>query len=182
MFNVSWKKFNRTCHYWIALACALPVLIIVCSGGMLLLKKEIAWIQPPSAKVDTDGVPKISFETILQAAKSVPQAGIHGWEGIDRLDVRPGKGIIKVRGKNNWEVQVDHSTGEVLKSAYRRSDIIESIHDGSFFHEHAKLWVFLPSGFLLLLLWITGVYLFIITEIGKRRSREKQRKQGLAAY
>ena len=43
-----------------------------------------------------------------------------GVQDIDRLDVRPGKGMLKVRCKNSWEVQIDANSGKVLQVAYRR--------------------------------------------------------------
>jgi hypothetical protein len=67
---------------------------------------------------------------------------------------------VKVYAKNHWEIQLDHRSGNVLQVAYRRSDIIETLHDGSFFHERAKLWIFLPSAIVLLVLWMTGIHLF----------------------
>jgi hypothetical protein len=76
--------------------------------------------------------------------------------------VRPGKGVAKVWTQNGWEVQVDLGSARVLHSAYRRSDLIESLHDGSWFHEHAKLWLFFPAGLTLLVLWLTGMYLFVL--------------------
>jgi hypothetical protein len=67
-----------------------------------------------------------------------------------------------VHARSRWEVQVDLESGEVLQVAYRRSDLLESLHDGSWFHDRAKLWVFLPVGFVVLGLWGTGIYLFFL--------------------
>jgi len=51
---------------------------------------------------------------------------------IDRIDVRPSKGIAKVLFKEgNWEVQIDGTSGEVKSIAKRYSDWIESLHDGN---------------------------------------------------
>ena len=83
-------------------------------------------------------------------------------------------GMVKVRCENRWEVQIDTATGEVLQVAYRRSDLIESMHDGSFFHEHAKLWIFLPSGVILLGLWLTGMYLWILPKWAKSAGRKRR--------
>jgi len=146
------------------------------TGGLLLLKKDIAWIQPPTVKAEV-GKPHISFDEILEAIHTVPEAATAQWNDIDRLDVRPGKGVIKVRLKNNWEVQLNPKDGTVMSVAFRRSDVIESIHDGTFFHKKAKLSVFLPAAIVLLVLWMTGMYLFIITEISKYKSRKKQRER-----
>ncbi|HEX8363435.1 MAG TPA: hypothetical protein VF613_25165 [Longimicrobium sp.] len=57
---------------------------------------------------------------------------------------------------------MDVGTARVLHAAYRRSDLIEPIHDGSWFHEHARLWLFLPAGLTLFVLWLTGIYLFVL--------------------
>jgi len=75
--------------------------------------------------------------------------------------------MVKVRSKNNWEIQIDTQSGTILQQAYRRSDIIESIHDGSWFHDKVKLWIFLPTGVVLFILWITGVYMLILPYIVK---------------
>ncbi len=157
----NWNKWTRKTHYWGAAVIAVPTLVIICSGLLLQLKKEINWIQPPSQRGQAT-IPTVSFDRILESARSVPQANVSSWDDIDRLDVRPQRGLIKIRTHSSWEIQLDHDTGAVLQTAYRRSDFIEDIHDGSFFHDAAKLWIFLPTAGGLLLLWITGVYLFIL--------------------
>ncbi|MCM8541902.1 MAG: hypothetical protein NE328_16655 [Lentisphaeraceae bacterium] len=79
---------------------------------------------------------------------------------------------IKIRANNNWEIQIDQKSGDVLQVAFRRSDIIESIHDGSFFHDSAKLWLFLPSSLILLFLWFSGIYLFILPFLNKNKRKK----------
>jgi hypothetical protein len=58
--------------------------------------------------------------------------------------------------------------------AFRRSDLIESIHDGSFFHDSFKVWVFLPTGLILAVLWTTGAYLFLLPYLAKWKRRQKK--------
>ena len=172
-----WPRFNRKVHYWGAILCAVPVLVVILSGILLLLKKESAWIQPPTAK-GQKGEPQVEFSKILSASAAVAQAEIKSWDDIARLDVRPDKGLIKVHAVNHWEIQLDHRSGEVLQVAYRRSDVIESLHDGSFFHERVKLWVFLPSAIVLLVLWVTGIYLFakpLLVKWGRRKMTRNSR-------
>ena len=122
--------------------------------------------------MDLPNNPSISFEEILEAAKTVKETNIESWNDIDRLDVRIDKGIVKVRTKNRWEVQIDTYSGEVVQVAYRRSDIIEELHDGSWFHENVKLLIFLPSGIILFLLWITGFYMVLIPYLSKWKKRK----------
>ena len=164
-------KLNRVVHRWGSLLVALPVLVVIISGLLLLLKKEVSWIQPPTAKGSTQEL-ALGFDEVLEICKTVPEAKIGSWDDVDRLDVRPSKGMLKVRAANSWEIQIDTMTGEVLQVAYRRSDLIETLHDGSFFHDQVKLFVFLPSAVILLVLWITGIYLFALPYL----VREKRRK------
>ena len=65
-------------------------------------------------------MPSLSFEQILTIAQTLPQAEIKSWTDVSRLDVRPLKGIVKIRSENGREVQVDNRTTEVLQVAYRR--------------------------------------------------------------
>jgi hypothetical protein len=111
----------------------------------------------------------------LQSARGVEKAGIQDWSDVDRLGARPDDGTIKVRGRNGWEVQVDARTGTILQVAKRRSDLIESIHDGSYFHDKAKIWMFLPSAILVFGLWLTGVYLFYLPYGVKWRKESRDR-------
>lgn len=173
--KINWKKFNRTTHYWGSIICALPILIIIGTGTLLLLKKEFNWIQPATVR-GMAGAPAVSFDDILKAAISVDQAKIKSWADINRLDVRPGKGVIKVRSENQWEIQLDQNSLKILQVAYRRSDFIESLHDGSYFHDKAKLGVFLPAALILLLLWLTGLYLFLKTVVSKTSAKRRRQE------
>lgn len=148
----------------------LPFLVVVLTGILLQAKKQLAWVQPPEQRT-TSEVPGIPFEAILAAAARHPETGITSWRDIDRLDVRPAKGIIKVIGTSRWELQLDLATAEVLQVAYRRSDLIESLHDGSWFHPNAKLFIFLPAGVVVLGLWLTGAYLWWLPIGARRRKR-----------
>ena len=85
------------------------------------------------------------------------------------------KGVIKILANNNWEVQINPHSGEVLQVAYRRSDTIEAIHDGSWFFEAAKLWLFLPVAIVLLFLWITGCVM-LYTTLKSKYLKRKHRK------
>ena len=116
-------------------------------------------------------MPTLSFDQILETAKKSTKAQINSWSDIDRLDVRIEKGIVKVRARNRWEVQIDTYSGKILNEALRRSDLIENIHDGSWFNDFVKKWIFLPSGFILLILWLTGVYLVLLPYFKKWQRR-----------
>lgn len=169
-------SLNRKIHYWGAIIIALPVLVIICTGLLLQMKKQLPWVQPPEKRGESKEM-TLTFSQILTACQSVPEASVKTWDDINRLDIRPSRGMIKVWAKNDWEIQLDSHSGKVLQIAYRRSDMIEAIHDGSFFHEAAKLWLFLPAAFVLLLLWLTGIYLFFLPIYARRRQKMKLTKR-----
>jgi len=162
------KKANRLVHKWASIFIALPLLVVFVTGILLLIKKEFDFIQPPTAKGESS-IPSISFDQVLSIAKTIEQAQIGSWDDIDRLDVRPSKGIIKIRSNNSFEIQIDSRTAKVLHVAERRSDFIESIHDGTFYQKNANLWLMLPVAIIALVMAITGIIMFIIPYLKKKR-------------
>lgn len=167
---MKFNLLNRKIHYWASIAVAVPILIVIVSGILLQTKKYAAWIQPTEQRGAAQ-TPQISLPQVLEISRTVAEAEIKTWDDINRLDVRPSRGMLKVTAKNHWEIQIDTQTGAILQTAYRRSDIIESIHDGSFFHENVKVWIFLPSGIVLFFLWLTGIYLFVLPYWVKRKRK-----------
>ena len=145
------------------------------AGILLMLKKEIDWIQPPTQRGVSSDVPALSLEDLFAAAQGAGQAGLESWQDLARVDFKPEKGVVKFVGKNDWEVQVDTATGSVLHVAERRSDFIESLHDGSYFSDSVKYFLFLPAGIVLLVLWATGLYLFFLPHYKNYQKRKAKR-------
>ena len=101
------SKLNRDIHRWGSILIAIPVAVIIVTGVILQFKKESAWIQPATNEGSGSEL-LISLDEILVVAQNVPEAEVRSWDDIDRVDVRPGKGMLKVRCKNRWEVQFGH--------------------------------------------------------------------------
>lgn len=154
-----WGRLNRQVHYWLSLGVALPLGLVIASGLLLQLKKQLSWVQPTEQR--GTGAPAVALPALLDSLRAHPGLGVAAWEDVDRIDVRPGKALIKVTTHDRLEIQLDAATGRVLQTSVRRSDLIESLHDGSFFGDAVKLGVFLPAGVLLLVLWGTGLVLFV---------------------
>ncbi len=98
---------------------------------------------------------------------------------VDRIDIRPDKGIAKVTFKNHFtEVQLDGYSGEVLSVETRHSDWIEKVHDGSIIDyyfsgdEGAKLTYSSLTSLGLIFLGISGFYLWYYPKV-IRRIKEK---------
>ena len=160
---------TRRVHYWATLGIALPVVVIIGSGVLLQVKKQWTFVQPAEIR-GTGTTPAIDLEGIVAAVRGVPSLNVRAWDDIERIDIRADRGLAKVTVAGDWEVQVDLGTGAVLQTAYRRSDLIESLHDGSFFlGDITKLGLFLPTGVALCVMWLTGLWMFWLPFSVKRR-------------
>lgn len=97
---------------------------------------------------------------------------------IDRMDVRPAKGIVKVNFEQAyWEVQVDGYNGKILSIAQRHSDWIEQLHDGSIVSDSFKLISMHSLGVGLLVLTASGFWLwFGPRKVRKLKKENKARK------
>lgn len=172
-------KFFWTTHKWVGIIIAVILANIAVTGFLLLFKKRSNWIQPPAQEGVAPGELSVSFDSLLEALRSVEEAEVETWEDVDRLDVRPDKGMAKVRCLNGWEVQVDTATGEVLQVMYRRSDLIEQIHDGSFYADWAHGWLWPATSVCILFLVFSGFWLWLEPKYrkAKRRRRKAQAAQ-----
>jgi uncharacterized iron-regulated membrane protein len=166
---VHFNVLNRKVHYWASFVVAVPVLVIVATGVLLQSKKHWSWVQPAEQQ-GAGSTPVVSLAQILDSIRQVPELGVTGWDDVNRMDLRPAKGIVKVWLNSGWEAQVDLQTAEVLQVAYRRSELIESIHDGSFFGgDWTKMGLFLPAGLTLLMLWLGGMWMWWVPFRARRQ-------------
>lgn len=173
---MTFSYLTRRLHRWGAVVIGLPLLLVIGSGILLQVKKQVPWVQPHEERTSVS-TPNVDWGIILASAKGIPEAGVTSWDDIDRVDVRPGKGILKIITKSRWEAQLALADGKVLQVAYRRSDLIETLHDGSFFGDVAKLGIFLPAGVVLFGLWLTGIYLWVLPWLTRRKRARLQRQR-----
>lgn len=168
---MSFSGKSRRIHYWATAFVALPLLLVLLTGVLLQIKKQWSFVQPPEMR-GLGSEPTISFERLLSSLRDHLEQPALAWKDILRIDVRPAKALAKVLLPDQIEAQVDLSSGKVLHVATRRSDLIESLHDGSFFlGDVSKFGIFLPMALTLLLMWVTGVILFVTPIMLSRRRK-----------
>lgn len=119
-----------------------------------------------------------SLDELQQSAEKIAKEKIASdfSSEIDRIDVRPDKGMVKfIFVEDYWGLQLDLTTGELLHLEKRRSDFIENIHDGSILDYifgidggYLKLAYTSIMGFSLLTFTITGFWLWF----GPKRLRK----------
>lgn len=171
----------RVWHRYIGLTVAILVFISAITGIFLALKKEFDVIQPPTQRGISKNLAEWkSVAELAQIAKTAFEERFPDAENtIDKMDVRPSKGIVKVVfDKGWWEVQVDGVSGEVKSIARRHSDWIEAVHDGSIISDGFKLFSMNFLGIGLLIMLVTGLWLWY----GPKRYRvakEKIKQQSL---
>lgn len=145
------SKVYRKFHRFAAWISFIPLLFIITTGLLLQLKVWIPWIQPPIEK-GSSTIPRVDFNVILKAGRSVPAARVQEWKDIRAVDVRPSNGVANIRTRSGYEVSVDLGTGAVIHAAPRRTDFLIGLHEGSFFGQSVRYGVFLPVATLLLVL------------------------------
>jgi len=161
---VSSLRSFRVWHRYLGIILLVLILISSVTGILLAWKKNVEIIQPSTQKGESKDLS--SFKSIeelseIAFAELIKKYPTQSNNSVDRLDVRPSKGIVKVLfEEGNWEVQVDGTTGEVKSIAKRHSDWIESLHDGSIISDFFKLLSMNILGFGLIIMLITGFWLW----------------------
>ncbi len=164
----NFRKFHR----FTGLLIAFLVLISALTGILLSLKKEVNLLQPPTQKGESGtlnswkSLEELAFIANESFYKMHPDQQENA---IDRMDIRPSKGIVKVLYESGyWEVQVDGTSGAVLSIARRHSDWIEQLHDGSIISDGFKLISMNVLGIGLLILMCTGIWLWYGPKVVRR--------------
>ncbi|WP_413291162.1 PepSY domain-containing protein [Bdellovibrio sp. HCB337] len=163
-------RLLRKWHKWVSIVIAIPFLITLISGILLATRGFNTWVQPNYPPLKSKLV--LSFDQILTAARTVPEAKIVEWKDVSQIDIRPDTGNIRVRSKNMWELQIDGATGEINSSAVRRVSWLVSIHEGAEFGKYVRYGIFFPSALCVLFLLISGVAIFFQPYLNRRKTRK----------
>lgn len=166
---MSAARLLRKIHYWVSLPIFFTIFLIATTGATLALKKDFAALQPATQQGARPGDLSRPVADLVAAVRTVPRYREATWRDVDRIDIRPEDGVAKVILRDRTEVQVDLSTGQALQTGFRTSDWLETLHDFSIFGGWAKYVFSFGTGLLLLLMAGTGVYLFLLPFLARRR-------------
>jgi len=158
------RRFARGVYYmhrWLGVA-ATATLSIICITGILLNHKRELGLMPEVQNEPSGSFSQtLPLSTLASKAVVVLDSSITS-TGIDRMDVRPSDGLVKVRFKDRrvTEVTVDINSGEVLHVGERNDQFLEKLHSGQLFGD---LWILLSDTAALFLLGIlvTGYWLWL---------------------
>ena len=156
-----WARSMFYAHLWLGVA-ATGVLLLVSITGVLLNHKRALGLMPdvsnePAAELGG----ALPLATLATAAEGAVPADVAA-SGIDRMDVRPGDGLIKVRFDDPrvLEVTLDLHTAEVLDVGERNDVFLEKLHSGEIFGD---LWILLSdtAALFLIVLLVSGYWLWL---------------------
>ena len=167
----------RKIHRWTGASLFVIFLFVSITGLLLWWKKDSkGYLLPDTQKgISTDAKDWLPLANLQDRALYLIDS-LHPEldNSIDRLDVRPGKGIVKFTFEDHYyELQLDLSTCQLLSFAKRRSDLIEQIHDGTIVDRQLgsgffKLLYTTVAGLALLVFTVTGFWLWY----GPKRMRK----------
>lgn len=161
-------RFYRKLHKWLSLPLLFFMVLVSVTGILLAWKKPLALL-PPTQRTQVERPEQmLPVEELMRIGVQYVQDSVGLNPLLDRVDIRPEKGIAKIVFKRHFkEVQLDAYSGQILSVKQRNSDVIESLHDGSildFLFEadggYAKMGLSTLMGLGLLLLSVSGFYLW----------------------
>lgn len=122
----------RKLHKWVSIPLFAFLFLIGVTGLLLGWKKQTSLLPPTLKGASSDSKTWLSIDSLQCIARQYSKETLALPTKIDRLDIRPAKGIVKIVFAQHFtELQLDCTTGAVLSVSQRNSDIIEKIHDGS---------------------------------------------------
>jgi uncharacterized iron-regulated membrane protein len=124
-------RFYRRLHKWLAVPLLLFMVLVSTTGLLLGWKKQLELL-PPTQSSSAKGQAWISLDSLQALAIGYARDSLQLSPAIDRIDIRPQKGVAKVRFSEHFtELQFDGHSGALLSVEQRSSDLLEMIHDGS---------------------------------------------------
>lgn len=141
----------RKIHRIVGLIFFIPLLVISITGIILQLRAEFEYIQPKSVKVEWEDRPIVSMESLIQK---------FGKENIDQVIWRPSKISLVIRLKGNMEAHIHPWTGEILKEAKRRTNILIELHQGSWMGKFGQYFIHFMTGIGLFFLTLSGLLIY----------------------
>ena len=148
-------------HLWLGVLFTVVLLGLSITGVLLNHKRGLGLmpqVENPAPQALGASLPLAALADRARAAAGLAEAAAP----IDRMDVRPGDGYVKVRFDDPaWtEVTVDLATGTALHVGERGDVFMEQLHSGELF---GKKWVYLTdaAAVALTVLLISGYWLWL---------------------
>jgi len=148
-------------HLWLGVLGSMALIVICVTGVLLNHKRPLGLMQEvanPGAQPLLEALPL--HELVARAGEAVAPGGVP--PEVDRIDVRPSDGLVKVRYEDRvvTEVTLNLTTGSVLNVGERNDVFLEKLHSGEIFGDRGIL-ISDAAAVLLTLLLLSGYWLWL---------------------
>ena len=182
-YRVSWvhPMYHRlrSLHRWIGFVACLFLALISTTGFFLALKGQFAFMRPPVMPTSELESAKaiLPLADVLQIAFDAGQHELDELKDVDRVDFRPGDNVFKVVSKTGYrEIQVDGTRGTIVSNAKRNDQLMEDLHDMSYFAEATHEFVLPAVAVMLFLLSTSGIVIFSVPIVRRWRFQRLKSK------
>ncbi|MBC7895178.1 MAG: PepSY domain-containing protein [Cytophagaceae bacterium] len=133
------SRFSFHAHLWLGVVSTIALLVIGVTGILLNHKRPLGLMPDVPNEPTAPFIASLSLAQVADIALAeVAGAGTEPANpvtAIDRMDVRPRDGLVKVRMRDasSTEVTVDLGTGKVLHVGPRGDVFLEKLHSGEVF-------------------------------------------------
>ena len=168
---------TRFLHRWIGFLASLFLAVISITGFFLAMKDRFSFMRPPVQEAVAleramDILP-VAEVLDIAFAKGYPELNEIG--DVDRVDYRPKDNVFKVVSNEGYrEIQVDGVKGTIVSDAFRNDQLMEDIHDMSFFADLMHGYLLPTVALALTFLSLTGIGIFFTPILRRWRFRHKK--------
>lgn len=174
-----WTRAAFYLHLWLGVVATLALLSISITGVLLNHKRPLGLMPEVEHEGTAPLGASVSLDALAAAAlAAVPPESRGAWTPgapvdpavIDRMDVRPRDGFVKVRFRDraNTEATVDLATARVLHVGPRSDVFLEKLHSGEIFGDGFIL--LSDAGALALVITlVTGYWLWLAPRLHRER-------------
>jgi hypothetical protein len=182
------RKLSRVAfyvHLWLGVLSTIALIAISVTGILLNHKRGLGLMPDVPHEPTGDFVAALPIERLAYAAlAAAPPEAKGDWKDgdavdiglIDRMDVRPRNGFVKVRLRDraSMEMTVDLNTGRVIHVGRRADVFLEKLHSGEIFGGLPFVIISDIAAVALVLTLITGYWLWLVPKLS-RGTREEDR-------
>ena len=180
------RRFSRIAffvHLWLGVISTVALIAISITGILLNHKRGLGLMPDVAHEPTGEFVNAVSVERWAAAAlAAAPPESRPGWSPgdsvdialIDRMDVRPRDGYVKVRlrDKASMEMTVDINSGQVVHTGRRGDVFLEKLHTGEIFGGQPFVILSDIAAMALVLTLITGYWLWLVPKLHRGVGRK----------
>lgn len=172
-------------HLWLGVLSTIALIAISVTGILLNHKRGLGLMPDVEHEPTGQLAAALPVERWAEAAlAAAPAVSRPGWNPgdpvdiglIDRMDVRPRSGYVKVRlrDKASMEMTVDLNSGEVIHTGRRADVFLEQLHTGEIFGGLRFVILSDIAAIALVLTLITGYWLWLVPKLARGQPARRE--------